>query len=107
MQASDGWDSAELDRAARLAGEVRARAGAERLAEGLRNRAGRIHAALRIDPPEPCVVPRLRELFRWQVLVRGPRDTSVQRLLHEAAAERQLAPAVQRFTVDVDPLDLF
>ncbi len=85
----------------------RARAAAERLAEGLRTQAGRIHAALRIDPAEPCVVPRLREMFRWQVLVRGPRDTSVQRLLHQAAAEKQLAPQVQRFTVDVDPLDLF
>ena len=53
------------------------------------------------------MVPRLREMFRWQVLVRGPRDTSVQRLLHQAAAEKQLAPQVQRFTVDVDPLDLF
>ena len=27
--------------------------------------------------------------------------------LHQAAAEKQLAPQVQRFTVDVDPLDLF
>jgi hypothetical protein len=40
------------------------------------------------------------------VLVRGPRDRTVQALLHRAAGEKLLAPAVERFTIDVDPLDL-
>ena len=84
----------------------RAREAAERLAAGLRGRAAHIHAALRVDPAETCAVPRLREMQRYQVLVRGPRDECVQRLLHEAAGEKLLSPAIQRFTVDVDPVDL-
>jgi len=45
-------------------------------------------------------------MARWQVLVRGPRDAAVQRLLRTAVDEKLLPPAVERFTLDVDPLDL-
>ena len=83
----------------------RARSEAERLSERLRAVAGRIHADIRVDDAEPCVVPRLRGRFRFQVIVRAPRDGSLQRLLHQAADEKILAPRVQRFTIDVDPLD--
>ncbi|MCK4341356.1 MAG: primosomal protein N' [Phycisphaerae bacterium] len=84
----------------------RAREAAEHLAEVLRDRATRIHAGLRVDAAEPCIVPRLREMLRYQVLVRGPRAACVHTLLHEIAAEKLPRPAVQRFTIDVDPVDL-
>jgi primosomal protein N' (replication factor Y) (superfamily II helicase) len=84
----------------------RARDEAARLTEALRTMAGRISAALRIDDPEPCVVRRLRDMLRYQVLVRGPRGPEVGRLLHDAVRDSTLRPRVQRLTIDVDPLDL-
>jgi len=84
----------------------RARDEVERLAAGLRERAARVHTGLRVDPPEPCVVKRRGELLRYQILVRGPLSGSIQRLLDEAGRDKQLAPRVQRFTIDVDPVDL-
>lgn len=84
----------------------RARAEAERLCDGLRAVATRVSADLRVDDAGPCVVARLRAMFRYEVVVRGPRDASVQRLLHEAGVEKALSPRVQRFTIDVDPVDM-
>lgn len=84
----------------------RARDEARRLTEQLRDLAGRIHPRLRIGDAEPCIVQRLREMLRFQVLVRGPRDDTIQRLLHEAGDQKLLSPRVQRFNIDVDPVDL-
>jgi primosomal protein N' len=42
---------------------------------------------------------------RYNVLVRGPRDGAIQRLLRAGAEEKRLSPRVQRFTIDVDPID--
>ncbi|MFH1747842.1 MAG: primosomal protein N' [Planctomycetota bacterium] len=84
-------------RAATEAGELSGR---------LRKLATRVSADLCVDEAETCVVPRLREMFRYGVIVRGPRDGSMQRLLHEAVAEKYLAPRVRRFTIDVDPVDM-
>jgi len=84
----------------------RARSAAEKLSAALADVAQRVSANLHVEPAEACIVPRLRELLRYQVLVRGPRDGTVQKLLHEAAAARVLRPSVERFTIDVDPVDL-
>ena len=84
----------------------RAREEAERLAKVLRERAERIHARLRVDPPGPCVIPRLREMLRHEIILRGPHGTSIQQLLRQASQDRLLTPRVRRFTVDVDPIDL-
>ena len=84
----------------------RAREEAERVAAALRERAARIHAQLRVNPVEACLVKQRRELLRYQILIRGPRSPSVQTLLHEALDEKLLLPRVERFTIDVDPLDL-
>jgi len=84
----------------------RARDVARRLAAELRTLAGRIDARLRVDPAEPCVLPRLRGLLRYQVLLRGPRDAALTHLLRAAADNRLLRPATRRCAVDVDPLDL-
>lgn len=84
----------------------RARDAAEALADTLRERASRVHAELRVERAGPCVIRRLRDLLRYEVLVRGPRGTAVHTLLRQAADENLLRPAVQRLTVDVDPVDL-
>jgi primosomal protein N' (replication factor Y) len=82
----------------------RAADAARRAAETLRELAAAINPAVRVDPPEACAAPRLREMNRHQVLLRGPRETGVQKVLAAALTERKL-PAVQRLTVDVDPMD--
>jgi primosomal protein N' (replication factor Y) len=84
----------------------RARDEATRLVPLLRERGGRVHAALRVDDAEPCIVRQLRELLRWQVLVRAPREARLQDLLREIWREPGGAPRVQRSTIDVDPVDL-
>lgn len=84
----------------------RAREAAEDLADALRNQAARVHAALRVGRAGPCVIRRLREMLRYEVIVRGPRGTGIQALLRRAADEKLLSPPVERFTVDVDPVDL-
>jgi primosomal protein N' (replication factor Y) (superfamily II helicase) len=84
----------------------RARGEAERLAEALCSRAAQVHPGLVVHDPGPCVVARLRNMLRYDVLVRSPRDGSLQRLLREAATEKLLSPRVARFTIDVDPVDL-
>ncbi len=85
----------------------RARDEAAALAAGLRDLAGRVSAALRVRDAEACVRPRLRGALRYEVLIVAPRDGSAQRLLREAAGARLLSPRVQRFTIDVDPLEMF
>jgi primosomal protein N' (replication factor Y) len=83
-----------------------ARSEAEALAAALREAAGRIDAALQVDEATPCAVARVRELYRHQVLIRGPRDGSGQRLLSEARSRKALSPRVRRFVVDVDPIEM-
>ncbi len=83
-----------------------ARSAADRLALDLRSLAERVHPQIRVDDAESCTIPRLRDMRRYQVIVRGPRDGSIQRLLREAAAASLLRPKVRRVTVDVDALDL-
>jgi primosomal protein N' (replication factor Y) len=84
----------------------RARAEAAELAGRLRTLAGRVHAGIRVDDAEACVIPRLREMFRYQVLARVPRDADARRLLRAAEQEKALSPKVKRFTIDVDPLEM-
>jgi primosomal protein N' (replication factor Y) (superfamily II helicase) len=83
-----------------------ARDGAERISSALREIAERLSAALRIGSAEVCAVARQRGMHRWQVLILGPKDGSIQRLLAEAEAQRGLRTAAKRCVVDVDPLDM-
>ena len=83
-----------------------ARQAAQRLAEDLGVLAGRIDARIRVDEPAQCVIPRLREMSRYQVVVRTPRTDAARRLLHDARAQKLLNVRVKRLTVDVDPVDL-
>ncbi len=84
----------------------RARVESQKLADRLRESAGRISAELVIGEGEPCVLSRLREMWRFQVLIRGGRAGAAQRLLLDPQVRKVLRPRVQRFTIDVDPLDL-
>lgn len=84
----------------------RARAEAAKLAPVLRELAPTIHPKLRVGDASACAATRLREMFRFEVIVRGPRDATVQHLLREALQQRKLSPRVQRFSIDVDPVDL-
>ena len=84
----------------------RAREEAERLAEASRPLAARVHPQIRVHDGCPCVVARLRQMARYEVVLRGPRDASLQQLLREARTAKLLSPRVQRFTIDVDPVDL-
>lgn len=84
----------------------RAAPAAEQLAQSLRAIAARIHADIRVDDAMPCVIPRLRELLRYQVLIRLPRALNPGRFLDEARAGKLLNPRVARFTIDVDPVEL-
>lgn len=86
--------------------QSRAVAAAKAVSEGLRGIAGRIHAEIRVEDAELCVVTRVRGLYRAAVLVRIPRSLTASRLLAEARRERLLSPRVERFSVDVDPVDL-
>lgn len=84
----------------------RARRAAEALCEGLREVAGRIHARIVVEDAEPCLVARLRELLRWQVLLRLPRDISPAKLLRAAVDAKLLSTRCKRLVIDVDPMDL-
>jgi len=83
-----------------------ARDQAAELALRWRELAGRVHAGIRLEEPTDCVVPRLRELHRVQVLVRLPRGLDPRVLLRRVFDEKLAAPRVARFTIDVDPVDM-
>lgn len=83
-----------------------AREAAREIAAELRRRAGRIHADLRVHDAEPCPIARLREMLRWQVIVRSPAGGAAQRLIHEALDTHVFRRRIRRVTIDVDPTDL-
>ena len=85
---------------------ARARHEASALALRLRKLATRTHAELRVADAEPCVIPRLREMFRYHILLRGPQSVALGSLLRTAETEKLLAPRVKRFTIDIDPMEM-
>ncbi|MBK9119519.1 MAG: primosomal protein N' [Phycisphaerales bacterium] len=83
-----------------------ARGEALRVAGLLKETAGRLSAALRIEEAEPCLLRQQRGRLRWQVLLRGPRNHSMQQLLQVIRSDRAVRPRVERLTIDVDPVEL-
>lgn len=79
---------------------------AQRIGSSLDAMARQVHPNITVDAAEHCLVPRIRDLNRWQLLLRCPREIGLQALLRRAIAEKLLPPRVERFTIDVDPLDL-
>jgi primosomal protein N' (replication factor Y) len=84
----------------------RVREEACRLATELTGVAGRLRAGLSVREAAPCAIGRLREMARWEIVVQGPRDDSIQRFLRTVLSEKTLTARVQRLTVDVDPVDM-
>lgn len=84
----------------------RAATAAQTLSAGLRSLAERVNPAIVISDGEPCPVLRHRDRLRYQVVIRAPRDGSLQRLLHQARSEHRLHMNVQRQIVDIDPVDM-
>ncbi|MCS7251041.1 MAG: primosomal protein N' [Thermoflexus sp.] len=75
----------------------RAREAAERLGEALRHHLEQKGApAMALIGPAPCYFSRLRGLYRWQLLLRGPDPVSWLRDF----------PIPPDWRVDVDPLDV-
>jgi primosomal protein N' len=52
------------------------------------------------------VIARVRDLFRYEVVLRAPRDGSAQRVAQQMARARRLRPRTARLTIDVDPIDV-
>jgi primosomal protein N' (replication factor Y) len=84
----------------------RAREAAVRMAGELRRIAGGVHAGIVVEDAQPCLIARLRGRYRYEVVMRTPRDGSVQKMLHEALAGRVFAGRVGRVAIDVDPSEL-
>lgn len=84
----------------------RARSVADKLAAEIRKLAGTFHAGIRVDDPGDCVISRLRDLHRCEVLLRIPRDANTPRFLRAMEQNRLFSQKVRRFRIDVDPLDM-
>lgn len=83
-----------------------AREGAETIAAALRRVAGRVSAKIQVHDPQPCAIPRLRDRFRFEILVVTPRELGGPKLLAECLAEKAFSTSAKRMTIDVDPLEM-
>ena len=62
-------------------------------------------AAPSVLGPAPCPIERIRERWRWHLLVKAPDDARLTRLVGYVAA-RAPVPAGARLVVDRDPASL-
>ena len=87
--------------------EERARQEAEVLAQRVRQTIAALDLP-RADVvgPQPCVMARLRGLYRYDVLLRSPSAGHLQTLLDRLRADRALNAKVKSVIVDVDPVTL-
>lgn len=84
----------------------RAAEAAGKLSGDLARIAARVSAQIEVGPGEPCAISRHRDRLRYQILIRAPRDGSLQRIFAIADQERRLRCSVQRQLVDIDPIDM-
>lgn len=82
--------------------EATARARAEAAAEHLRPLVGAF--GVRLLGPAPCPLPRLRDRYRWHLLLKAPAREALDALLDEAWPRVQ--KRVGGVVVDVGPVDL-
>lgn len=73
--------------------------------QSLRDIAAKTNPNIAIEKAEPCLAARLRDLNRYQILLRANQPGAIQKMLTDAIKEKQFAPKVQRTTIDVDPYD--
>lgn len=83
-----------------------ARGAAESLAGSLRDLACRVSAAIGVHDAQACQIPRLRSVFRWEVVVQTPRSDAGQQLLREAISRRLFSTRAKGLTIDVDPVEM-
>lgn len=62
-------------------------------------------AEARVQGPAPCPLPKLRELFRYQVILKAPTADELHRALAPLSGKLKLPEEVQ-WIVDVDPVDM-
>ena len=75
----------------------------QRLVDALRSYAQ--DAAAQVVGPAPAPIAQIKHLFRWQILARAAKPSTLHGLLRQA--EKDLADAKPvKVTVDVDPLTM-
>ena len=57
--------------------------------------------------PSPCLISRLRGLYRWHILVKAAPGDDIPAIVGPILANRKTRPADVRVAVDVDPASLF
>ncbi len=57
--------------------------------------------------PAPCMLPRLRNKHRMQILLKAVKRAPLRRLVDLLAQLRPRVPAGVALTIDVDPIDMF
>lgn len=76
---------------------------AERLGDELRGRAHEY--GVNILGPAPCPLPRIRDRFRWHILIKGKRPNRMRELIR-GCLKRFRVPKDIRLVVDVDPVTM-
>jgi len=82
---------------------------AEQLAANLTSGAviGSMDMAVEILGPAPCLLPRLRNKHRMQILLKAEQREPLRRQIGKVSRFRSQLPAGVVLTVDVDPVDMF
>lgn len=64
-------------------------------------------AAVEVLGPAPCLLPRLRNKHRVQILLKAKQRDPLRRLLEQLGRLRPTVPAGVALTIDVDPVDMY
>jgi primosomal protein N' (replication factor Y) len=78
---------------------------AEQLSSSLAS--GDVDVDVEVLGPAPCLLPRLRNKHRVQILLKAKRREPLRRLIVQLGRLRSQLPAGVVLTVDVDPVDMF
>lgn len=75
--------------------------GAEDLNRELRLRSSEFRC--QVLGPAPCALVRIRERFRWQILIKGKRPSEIRSLLQESLSSLSF-PRTLKIVIDMDPV---
>lgn len=56
-------------------------------------------------PATPCALSKLRNTYRWHIVVKAPVDTDISQVLEPYFRERRTSPSV-RAAIDIDPISM-
>ncbi len=65
-----------------------------------------LYQSLDILGPAPSAIPRLRNLFRYQILLKGPQAKSLNQLTRQVLGSQDWVEKGTRIVVDVDPISM-